>query len=118
MPYTDPEKQKAYQVRWHQANKERRRASINLNATAAKRRNLRFMRRVKAKGCMICGYNRCSEAIDFHHLRDKEMSLSRAAYRNRWSIKKLKEEIRKCIRLCANCHRELHAGLIALPDFT
>lgn len=114
MPYSDPEKQRAYQAQWYLKNKAQHDKRSRLSATAAKRRNLRFIRRVKQKGCIIYGYNRCPEAIDFHHLKDKDISISKAANQMRWSIKRLKDEIRKCVRVCANCHREIHAGLIEI----
>jgi hypothetical protein len=54
---------------------------------------------------------KCSEkrwyVLDFHHLGDKDIDVSRMV-NDSYSIKKIKEEIRKCIVLCANCHRELH----------
>lgn len=34
---------------------------------------------------------------------------------NKGSLLKVEEEINKCIILCANCHRKLHAGIIKLP---
>lgn len=30
----------------------------------------------------------------------------------------MKEEADKCILLCANCHREFHAGMLQLPQVT
>ncbi len=67
---------------------------------------------VKYKGgkCAICGYNRCIKALDFHHLdpSKKESSLSQG--RSRKFETSLKE-LDKCILVCSNCHREIHAGL-------
>ena len=62
----------------------------------------------KGGKCEICGYDKCLGALDFHHLdpNEKEFSISSSnIYKN---IDKLKEEVDKCILVCANCHREIH----------
>ncbi|WNL63194.1 hypothetical protein [Citrobacter phage Tr1] len=33
---------------------------------------------------------------------------------NSWKKEKLIAEIKKCVLLCSNCHREVHAGLLVL----
>ena len=67
----------------------------------------RYVRDYKlSKGCEICGYNKCEDALEFHHNGDKEFNISDSK-----SLKRVKEEIKKCILLCSNCHRELHAKI-------
>lgn len=61
--------------------------------------------------CSICGES-AIECLDFHHLRDKEVEV--AKLRRKGSLKKVIEEIDKCVVLCANCHRKVHAGTITL----
>ena len=65
---------------------------------------------VEYKGgkCEICGYNKCLNALDFHHRNpeEKEYALNTANYNK--SFEKLKKEVDKCILVCANCHREIH----------
>ncbi len=65
--------------------------------------------------CKVCGYNKCKEALELHHVipSTKEYTVSHLT-RNFSSIDKLKVELEKCIMLCSNCHRELHAGIIKL----
>jgi len=65
----------------------------------------------KGGRCQRCGYNRCSEALEFHYLEStgKDFGISDRGYTRSW--KKTAEELDKCILLCANCHREVHAGL-------
>ncbi len=65
----------------------------------------------KGGKCQLCGYNRCPEAMEFHHLNSsgKDFGISQKGYTRSW--KRVKEELDKCIMLCANCHREVHAGL-------
>lgn len=55
------------------------------------------------KGCMDCGYNAHSDALDFDHLGDKKFNIGEGAYSK--SLDAIKEEIEKCDVVCANCHR-------------
>ena len=59
--------------------------------------------------CSNCGYDKCLDALDFHHLDPTKKDPKSFEKNVAWSI--LKEEIKKCILLCSNCHRELHAGI-------
>ncbi|MEK6913880.1 MAG: hypothetical protein AABW47_04405 [Nanoarchaeota archaeon] len=56
--------------------------------------------------CSKCGYNKCMGALDFHHEGRKEEAISRLIKNN--SREKILKEAKKCILLCANCHREVH----------
>jgi hypothetical protein len=42
--------------------------------------------------CMICGYNRCINALEFHHLKDKKFGFSSKGIMRSWS--KIKEELK------------------------
>jgi hypothetical protein len=57
-----------------------------------------------ARGCIDCGYNLHAEALDFDHLRDKVMAVSKmATWGYSWPL--IEQEIMKCEVVCANCHR-------------
>lgn len=60
--------------------------------------------------CQSCGYNESLAALEFHHLNPKLKD--RVVCSNIRSFESLKEELDKCILLCANCHRRAHAGEI------
>ena len=64
---------------------------------------------VEYKGgkCEICGYDKCIEALEFHHLNPEEKDFSISSY-STLSFENLKKEVDKCILVCANCHREIH----------
>jgi hypothetical protein len=80
-----------------------------IKAVVKRRKRLRE-KAIKYKGgkCKICGYNKCWQALDFHHLDEtkKTFGISAKGYTRAWE--KVKDELDKCIILCANCHRELH----------
>lgn len=59
--------------------------------------------------CEICGEKRWW-VLDFHHIKDKKISIPEMA-RTNCSLEELKEEIEKCIIVCANCHRDIHHKL-------
>ena len=79
-------------------------------AVHKRRRKVRQMA-VEYKGgrCERCGYDRCIDALEFHHINSsgKDFSISDKGYTRSWD--RVKEELDKCALLCANCHRELHA---------
>jgi len=64
--------------------------------------------------CNFCGYNRCFSALDFHHIDEKSKSfgLSQRGLTRSWE--RTRQELEKCVLVCANCHREIHAGLLQL----
>ena len=59
--------------------------------------------------CSVCGYNKCIQALDAHHINPEEKELTLSANHN-IATAKILEELKKCTLLCANCHREHHAG--------
>ena len=67
---------------------------------------------VEYKGgkCQCCGYSRCIEALEFHHLDPNIKSFTISGKSK--SFNSLKSEVDKCILVCSNCHKEIHAGLI------
>ena len=60
--------------------------------------------------CSVCGYNRCVDALEFHHEnpQEKEFKLGSG---NTMSWKEYKAEALKCKLVCSNCHKEIHSKL-------
>jgi hypothetical protein len=58
--------------------------------------------------CQLCGYDRCINALEFHHVdpTTKAGSPSYLVMRAKWET--VEKELEKCILICANCHREIH----------
>ena len=88
------------------------------SARVAKRR--RKVKRIlveEAGGrCVLCGYDRCVQALHFHHVDPgaKGFSLSFGGYTH--GIDRLRREAEKCVLVCSNCHAEVESGLVALPS--
>lgn len=81
------------------------------SADGVRRRRYRLKEKaVEYKGgkCEICGYDKCIDALEFHHKNpdEKDFGISSGETRS-WG--KIKKELDKCIMLCANCHREIHS---------
>jgi predicted HNH restriction endonuclease len=97
--------------------KYRERAAYFIQKVTERRRKLKEMA-VDYKGgkCMVCGYKRCPAALDFHHIdpTKKDFSLSVRGLTRSWE--RIQSEVDKCLLVCANCHREIHAGLIKVAE--
>lgn len=99
-----------YRKKWRQENPELYRAQ----ATRHQDRQSEWLKEMKTP-CIICGESE-PVAIDFHHINpeEKEFTIGKHRGKNRaW----LSQEISKCVCLCSNCHRKVHAGLINLQKY-
>ena len=76
-----------------------------------------YRKRLGAK-CQICGYDKCQNALHFHHINpeDKKFAISDAVSRKSFTEEEIDAEIKKCVLICANCHAEVHSGLIDLKS--
>jgi DNA-binding CsgD family transcriptional regulator len=70
---------------------------------------------VKYKGgkCEKCGYDKCIWALDFHHKNPDEKDFTISNYQH-LKMEILYKEVDKCILVCSNCHREIHAGYLEI----
>ena len=87
----------------------------NLKNKLSRQRNFK-QECVDYKGgeCQCCGYNTCNQALDFHHIDPKTKKFGIAKARRARLTEEVLEELDKCILVCSNCHREIHAGYIDL----
>lgn len=69
--------------------------------------NVKIIKEEFGGKCSVCGYDKCMDALQFHHLdpAEKEFSLSTMRQAN---LDKIRKEMEKCILVCANCHYEIH----------
>ena len=111
MPYKDREKQKQYQRDHYRKNKD---SYIKRHTQRRQDRKAWFLGVTKGISCRLCGeLERC--CLSFHHLdpSQKDQSVSKLLNDFR-SKKRILEEVKKCVVLCENCHRKVHAGVIKL----
>ena len=88
------------------------RREANIRAVTKRRNNIR-RKATEYLGdkCCFCGYSRCLSALDFHHIVDEDKNFTiRDGVTRSWS--RVQQELEKCILVCSNCHREIHAGLL------
>lgn len=64
--------------------------------------------------CAVCGYDRCIINLGFHHVDPETKSFS-MSMRLTKSISAFREEMEKCVLVCANCHGEIEAGYVPSP---
>jgi transposase len=82
-----------------------------LEGVSAHRRALKATLVTEAGGkCLLCGYDRCPAALEFHHLdpSQKRMTISGGLT---LSIASARQEAAKCVPLCSNCHAEVESGV-------
>jgi hypothetical protein len=110
VPYKDPndprkkEALKKSSAKYYVANKQK---VILSNAKHRKNKRVEWQEFKATFACTVCGFSHPA-ALDFHHIdRTNYKSVNKLAQQGLY--KQAKEEIKKCIVLCANCHRIHHS---------
>jgi Homeodomain-like domain len=87
-----------------------------MERVAERRRKVKRILVEEAGGaCSLCGFDEHPAALQFHHLdpTQKEFQVSlRGVTRG---IEALREEARKCVLLCSNCHALVEVGALSVP---
>lgn len=88
-------------IKYYNGNKDKFKERSKTN-----RLNIRqLLNDIKSKGCIRCGETDIA-CLDFHHLYNKKDNVSKMVTNENFND--IKEELKKCIILCSNCHRKLH----------
>lgn len=66
-----------------------------------------FVEYKKTLKCTKCGDNRYW-VLDFHHIDPIEKDVDVATLVRKCNKKRLLNEVKKCIVVCSNCHRDIH----------
>jgi len=99
-------------VAWHCSDKVKESAKKYKNTS---RRDFTIKIKKAAGGkCKLCGYDKCFSSLVFHHLdpKTKEANISKLVKDRGFEL--AEKESKKCILICANCHGEVHEGLITV----
>jgi transposase-like protein len=83
--------------------------------TAWRQRTKQRLVEEAGSACVLCGYDRCLAALQFHHVDPSQKSFALSHGGSARSIRRAREETQKCVLLCANCHAEVEAGFAELP---
>lgn len=96
---------------------ERPRCKKCRSAAVARRRRHVKATVIAEKGgcCIICGYARCLRALHLHHVDPKTKAFGIAFRGYSRSLAAVREEAKKCVVLCSNCHMEVEEGIASLP---
>lgn len=85
-------------------------------AVAARRRRVKAILVAEAGGaCQRCGYDRCLAALQFHHVDPASKRMMVSAHGVTLALDTVREEAKKCVLLCANCHAEVESAHDAPP---
>jgi hypothetical protein len=82
-------------------------------------RRLQKMKRILVEegggGCAVCGYDAYIGNLHFHHVDPSTKSFPLSMGKGK-SLAAYREEAKKCVLVCANCHGEIEGGLIDSPS--
>lgn len=100
-------------IKYHLYDKNQNRlGSANYQKVAElRKRKTKELKLFLGGKCQLCHYDKCLEALDFHHIDPSTKVDNLSNLTKSMGIDALKLEASKCLLLCSNCHREFHAGI-------
>ena len=88
----------------------------NAESVSERRRQVKAMLVAESGGaCCLCGFDRYAGALQFHHVDPSTKRFQLGGRGLTRSLKILRQEAKKCVLLCANCHAMVEAGVATLP---
>ena len=76
------------------------------NAQKLRNKKAQIVKEMGGK-CQDCGLIEDPRIYDLHHL-DPNTKDYKIGQITTWSIERIRKEMKKCVLLCANCHRKRH----------
>ena len=108
MPYKNPNHKKEYMKIYNKQYGLEHKKERTIYAITRHRELKKEMITLLGGKCLDCGGTFPNSVYDFHHINPKEkgFSLSKRAS----LTQKVREELKKCILLCSNCHKIRHSN--------
>jgi len=101
------DKLRSYRNDWYQRNKETEREIAKIRQAQRRKEFKEWYSEYKSNlKCSKCGFSHPA-ALDFHHTDSSKKDFTLGS-KSTFSKKRFLEEVKKCIVLCANCHRIHH----------
>ena len=108
MPIKDLEIRKQKQKEYSRKHYQENAAAYKIASARSRRTFKKKWDKYKAEQkCIKCGFAHPA-AIDFHHVVRNASNKKLHAIVKNYNFTAAMEEIKKCVPLCANCHRILH----------
>ncbi len=108
---------KTYFSKYYDDNREKHKKDVSKRKKIYRKTFTKIINSIKIKyGCKTCKETEVC-CLDFHHLDNNKKKFNISdIYGNSFSIEKIIIEINKCVVLCSNCHRKVHANLIKVNE--
>ena len=108
MPYKDPEKRKLKHREYSRKHYEANKGAV-IEKTKKRKQTVRkqWIELKESAKCISCGFAHPA-AIDFHHVNPSSSDRKIFELLRCNNFNGALEEIKKCVPLCANCHRVHH----------
>ena len=116
MPIKDPVKRREAHSKymrevWYPKNKVKHKKSVGKNKKQYKQQCRDMISEFRKNGCLLCE-EKTPCCLSAHHVDSETKDVTVAFLAASVQPKKLKKELAKCVCLCENCHRKVHAGLL------
>lgn len=108
--YAQDSEYRKKQISYMRGHRKRNAAQIRVKDRRRREQAFVNLEKKRIGRCQRCGYDKYLGALDWHHL-DSNAKDFNPSMMIRLPEAVQRAEIKKCILLCSNCHREAHGGL-------